>query len=182
MLRELVVMIAQEMGWGYSRILGEVRKLKVGRISRQSVKNILVEHGFDPGPKRGKGTWSEFLRIHSETLWQCDFLSKRVWTLAGPSQIFALAFIHLASRRIFVTPATFKLDAAWMETQARSFVEHAAAEELACSIVTPDHDGKFNDSFDRVFKDRSIQVKPVGPQAPQFERCTIRPPYGDSGE
>ena len=49
--RELVLQIASETGWGYSRILGELRKLGLGRISRQSVKNTLLEHGIDPGPK-----------------------------------------------------------------------------------------------------------------------------------
>ena len=99
-IRKLVIQIAKHTGWGYSRILGELKKLRVGRISRQTVKNILVENGFDPGPKRGRGSWKEFLRIHTETLWQCDFLSKRIWTLHGPRQVFALAFIHLATRRV----------------------------------------------------------------------------------
>ena len=173
-VRELVVSIAQETGWGYSRILGELKKLKVGRISRQSVKNILIEHGLDPGPKRGTGTWSEFLRIHSETLRQCDFFSKRVWTLAGPRQIFALAFIHLATRRVFVTPATLKPDAAWMKMRAQAFLAHAQEQQLACTIVMRDRDGKFSESFDQVFKDRSIQVKPVGPQAPNMNAFVER--------
>ena len=105
-IRELVVRIASETGWGYSRILGELKKLRVGRISRQTVKNILIENGFDPGPKRGHGTWDEFLKVHFETLWQCDFFSKRIWTQFGPRQMFVLAFIHLGTRRVFVTPAT----------------------------------------------------------------------------
>ena len=106
LIRELVVQIANETGWGYSRILGELRKLNLGRISRQSVKNILVEHGFDPGPKRGRGSWSEFLTIHAETLWPVDFFSKMVWTVTGRRQVFAMAFIHIGTRRVFVTPAT----------------------------------------------------------------------------
>ncbi|MCC7086494.1 MAG: transposase [Pirellulales bacterium] len=168
-VRELVVMIAKETGWGYTRILGELRKLRVGPVCRQSVKNILIEHGLDPGPRRGKGAWSDFLRIHSETLWQCDFFSKRIWTLKGPRQTFALAFIHLATRRVFVTPGTFQPDAGWMEQHARAFLDHAAAERLPCEIVTRDYDGMFSKAFDQVFKERSIQVKPVGPHAPNLD-------------
>ncbi|HEX5470423.1 MAG TPA: integrase core domain-containing protein [Lacipirellulaceae bacterium] len=168
-IRELVVMIAKETGWGYTRILGELRNLRVGPICRQSIKNILIEHGFDPGPKRGKGTWSDFLRIHAETLWQCDFFSKRIWTLKGPRQIFALAFIHLATRRVFVTPGTFKPDAVWMEEQALAFLDHAAEEKLPCSIVTCDYDDKFSKPFVQVFKDRSIRIKRVGPRAPNLQ-------------
>ena len=54
-VRQLIVRIATETGWGYTRVLGELRKLGY-RLSRQTVKNILIEHGIDPGPKRGKGT------------------------------------------------------------------------------------------------------------------------------
>lgn len=173
-VRELVVLIAKETGWGYTRILGELKKLRVGPVSRQSVKNILIEHGLDPGPRRGKGTWSDFLRIHADTLWQCDFFSKRVWTLQGPRQIFSMAFIHLATRRVFVTPGTFKPDEAWMATQAGNFLNHAAAGHLPCAIVMRDRDGKFSKAFDQVFKDRSIQVKPVGPQAPNLNAFVER--------
>jgi putative transposase len=53
-VRQLVIQIATETNWGYTRVLGELRKLGI-RISRQTVKNILVEYGFDPGSMRGKG-------------------------------------------------------------------------------------------------------------------------------
>ncbi len=173
-VRELVVMIAKETGWGYTRILGELKKLRVGPVCRQSVKNILIEHGLDPGPRRGKGTWSDFLRIHADTLWQCDFFSKRVWTLQGPRQIFSMVFIHLATRRVFVTPGSFQPDEAWMATQARAFLGHAAVESLPCSILIRDRDCKFTAGFDQVFKERSIQVKPVGPQAPNMNAFVER--------
>jgi putative transposase len=57
-IREVILQIAKDTGWGYSRILRELRKLGLGKLSRQSVKNILVENGLDSGPKRGKGSWS----------------------------------------------------------------------------------------------------------------------------
>jgi len=62
-IREQVVQIAKETGWGHSRIVGELKELGVGRISRQTIKNILVEHGLDPGPTRGRGNWSEVQSI-----------------------------------------------------------------------------------------------------------------------
>ena len=167
-IRELVVRIARETGWGYSRILGELRKLRVGRISRQTVKNILKENDLEPGPRRGRGTWSEFLKIHSETLWQCDFFSKRIWTRFGPRQMFALAFIHLETRRVFVTPATDSTNSRWMVQQARAFLDYAGEQGLACEILMRDHDGAFSKIFDQVFKDQGIQVKPVGPKAPNL--------------
>ena len=70
--------------------MGELKKLGIKPPSRNTVKNILKQNGRDPGPKRGRGSWDDFLKIHSETLWQCDFCSKLIWTPTGLRQYFAL--------------------------------------------------------------------------------------------
>ncbi len=101
-IRQLVVRMAREDGWGYTRILGELRKLRITSICRNTVKNILKEHGFDLGPKRGEGTWDEFLKMHLKTLWACDFLTKEVWTLHGKVTYYILFFIEVATRRIHI--------------------------------------------------------------------------------
>ncbi len=156
-IREVILQIARDTGWGYSRILGELRKLGLGKVCRQSVKNILIENGLDPGPKRGKGSWSQFLKIHAETLWQVDFFSKNVWTLQGPRQVFAMAFIHVATRRVFATPATFQPDSTWMTAQAHAFLVHAEQQNLRCETIIRDHDGKYTSDFDRIFQKRGIK-------------------------
>lgn len=55
-LRELVLKIARETGFGYTRILGELRKLGVTNVCRQTLVNILKENGFDAAPVRGEST------------------------------------------------------------------------------------------------------------------------------
>jgi len=67
-VRQLIVKIATENNWGYTRVLSELRKLGI-RLSRQTVKNILIEHGIDPNPPTGKGTWDKFIKIHASTMW-----------------------------------------------------------------------------------------------------------------
>jgi putative transposase len=67
-IRELIVRLAKENSWGDTRILGERKKLGVRAVSRSTVVNILKEAGLDPGPKRGKGTWDEFVKRHASTL------------------------------------------------------------------------------------------------------------------
>jgi putative transposase len=67
--RALILKFAAETGWGYTRILGELRKLGMTKVSRQTVVNILKEAGHQPGPRRGPGSWDEFLKMHAETLW-----------------------------------------------------------------------------------------------------------------
>ena len=82
--------------------------------------------------------------------------------------MFALAFIHLGTRRVFVTPATDSTNSRWMEQQACVFPDYAGEQGLPCEIVMRDHDGAYSKPFERVFKDRGIQVKPVGPRAPNL--------------
>jgi len=113
-LRALVIRLAEENAWGYTRIFGELRKLRVKGISRSTVANILRQEGFDPGPKRGRGTWHDFLRRHKDTLWACDFFAKNICTLSGLVPCFVLFFIHRGSRRVHVAGLTTNPDAAWM--------------------------------------------------------------------
>lgn len=40
-IRELVIQIAKTTDFGYTRIIGELRKLGIKKISRQTVRNIL---------------------------------------------------------------------------------------------------------------------------------------------
>src|SRR5262245_60679171 len=147
-LRDLVVKIAGETGWGYSRVLGEIKKLTRRKCSRQFVVNVMREHGFDPGPKRGENTWDEFLKMHAQTLWQADFFSKRVLTLCGVREFFILAFIHIGTRRVLVTPATAKPTEEWCRTQAVRFVHNVTWAGLKAEFVFHDRDSKFGKVFD----------------------------------
>jgi putative transposase len=106
------VKLARENGWGYTRILGELRKLGIRTICRSTVVNILKDEGLDPGPKRGAGTWDEFVKRHAATLWACDFLSVRSVTMGGIVELYLLFFLHVGSRRVIVSAPTANPDAA----------------------------------------------------------------------
>src|SRR5262245_28712344 len=51
-IEQLVLRLARENSWGYSRILGELKKLGFGSVARSTVVNILKRNGLDPGPER----------------------------------------------------------------------------------------------------------------------------------
>ena len=108
-IRQLIVQMAKDTGWGYKRILGELEKLRIRNISRSTVARILKEHGFDPGPKRGHGTWHEFVQRHSKTLWATDFFTKKVWTPRGLVEYYVLFFIHIDTRRVHVAEGHIRL-------------------------------------------------------------------------
>lgn len=167
-IRELVLKLARENSWGYTRILGELRKLGIKGISRQTVKVILKENGIDPGPNRGKGSWDEFLKIHADTLWQCDFLSKPMWTAKGLVDVYLLVFLHLGSRRVWISPSTVQPDSAWVSLQARNFLMVAEDMGLAPEYVMRGNDAKFSAQFDEVLKSSGATVKRNTPLSPNL--------------
>ena len=164
-LCQLILTMAKENDWGYTRIMGELKKLGIKPPSRNTVKNILKANGHDPDPKTGKGSWDEFLKMHAETLYQCDFFSKKIWTPTGLRQYFVLAFLHVGSRTVFVTKASRKPDAAWMKEQAEAFVEHVESEGRKCEKLIRDYDNMFSTEFEEIIKTTGAEIKKVGPRA-----------------
>lgn len=158
-VREVVLKLARENSWGYTRILGELRKLGINRISRQTVKNIPKEHDLDPGPQRGNGTWDEFLKIHADTLWQCDFVSKPMWTVKGLVDLYFIVFLHLGTRRCWISPCTLSPDSAWVSQQARNFVMEAEDLNLAPRYVMRGNDTKFTAQFDAAIESSGAKIK-----------------------
>jgi putative transposase len=157
-IRRLVLKLAKENQWGYTRILGELKKLGIRSISRNTVKRILKDAGLDPGPKRGEGTWDEFLKQHAASLWQCDFFSKRILTLKGIREVFVVAFLNVKTRQVILSPATLHPDEAWVVNQAESFVRQARERGLPVQHVQRDRDTKFTRSFDRKLKSHRVKA------------------------
>jgi len=103
-IRELILKLARENnGWGYTRILGELKKLGIHNIGRTTVAEIMRQAGWDTGPKRGEGSWDEFLKRHAATLWAADFLTVKSLTLTGFVDLHLLFFVHIGSRRVIIS-------------------------------------------------------------------------------
>lgn len=167
-IRDLILKLATENLWGYTRILGALRTLGITHISHSTVRAILKEHHIAPAPDRPRGSWSEFIRIHAATLVQCDFLSKPVWTPKGLVTLYVLAFIHIGSRRLWLSPSTRKPDAAWVTQQAERFHQHSRSADLPMTILLRDNDVKYPPSFDQVFRQAGVEVPKMPPRAPNL--------------
>jgi putative transposase len=72
-LRRVILRLAAENpGWGYRRIAGELAGL--GRqVGASTVWTILQRAGIDPSPRRSGPTWTEFLRSQAHGILACDF-------------------------------------------------------------------------------------------------------------
>lgn len=154
-IRELVLRLARETGWGYTRLVGQMRLLGY-TISRSTVIKILKDAGMPTGPERNQSTWDEFVRSYAKSLWACDFLSQRVLTRKGFRDLYAIAFVNVHTRRAFVTPSTLHPDSPWVLAQIEGFERAAGLGREKCRVMTRDRDTKFGRPFDEALRARKI--------------------------
>ncbi len=167
-IRDLIIRMRTETNWGYTRIMGECKKLGI-KVSRQTVKNILVEAGLPVGPKpSSEDSWDAFLSRHAATLWQCDFVSKPMWTTKGLVDLYFLVFLHLGTRRCWISQCTEAPTSAWVAQQGRNFLMHAEDVELTPEIVMRDNDQKYREEFDQVFQSAGVEIKRNAYRAPNL--------------
>lgn len=171
-LRELVIQIAKTTGFGYTRIIGELRKLGVKNISRQTVRNILKEEGISPGPDRTSDSWTNFLERHKETLWACDFFSVKAVTARGLRDMYALVWLCLETREAIVSTSTEHPNSAWVVAQTELFLEETATREIKPEIVIHDMDTKFTQDFKDTLTSRGVRTNKLPKTSPNLNgRC-----------
>lgn len=159
--RALITRLAKEnVGWGYNRIVGELRKLRI-RIGRSSIQRILKQEGLTPSPIRrgraGETPWRKFIRLHVDTLVACDFFTKNVVTPFGTRLAFCLAFIHIGTRRVYLSPATYEPNERWVVQQVRNVSMWLDEQGLDARFLLHDRDGKFSGGLRRLLRSDGIQ-------------------------
>ncbi len=179
-VRELVLRLAREnVGWGYRRIVGELRKLRL-QIGRSSVRRILKDEGLTPSPTRrgraGETPWRKFIRLHVNTLVACDFFTKSVITPMGARMAFSLAFIHVGSRKVFLSSPTYHPHEQWVQQQGRNMMMWLEEQGLSVRFLIHDRDTKFTTGFRRLFQGpgmRCLRTPLLAPDANAFAEAWI---------
>jgi len=110
--------------WGFQKITDQIEYLGY-KISKTSVKNILIENGFDPEPDLTvRSTWHEFLKSHWDVMTACDFFT--IELLAGRKLIRCTVFfvIEFSSRKVFFAPIKLQPDGPYMLQVARLLTDY----------------------------------------------------------
>lgn len=177
---EVVKRLAREnAGWGYRRIIGELRKLRL-LIGKTSVRRILKEAGLTPSPvRRGRAedtVWRKFIGLHMNTLVACDFFTKKILTPLGTPTAWCLFFIHLETRRVFTCPATYEPNERWMKQQARNAMMWMDEQGIKAEFLLHDRDTKFCRGFRSIFRDsgiRSVRTPKLAPDANAYAEAWV---------
>jgi putative transposase len=91
-----------------------------------------------------------------------------MWTPLGRVDLYLLVFLHLGTRRCWISPCTKHPDAAWVTQQARNFLMDADDWGLSPQIVMRDNDGKFQGGFDAVIESSGAKIHRTVPMAPNL--------------
>lgn len=165
---KLIIRLAKETGWGYTRIKGELIKLGHADVGRTTIAKVVKDAGLDPGPDRGPTEWDSFIKRHASTLWAADFLSVKTWTMRGRKDHFILAFIHVGSQQVWLSPCTMHPTRAWVAEQARNFLMYCQFNGLEATHLLRDRDGKFPKIFDHTLRSGGVRVKKLPVRSPNL--------------
>jgi len=159
--------IFQSFGFGYI-----FYPFGITKISRQTVRNILKEHGIEPSPDRTSDSWADFLARHGETLWACDFFSVKSVTSKGIRDLYVLVFLCLKTREVIVTESTVSPDSAWVCQQTEWFIDQTKDRDKKPEMIIHDGDVKFTKEFTTTVKDAGMKTNPLPKGSPNLNgRC-----------
>jgi len=146
--------------WGYQKIRDQVVYLG-HKISKSSVKNILIGNGYDPEPDLTvRSTWHEFIKSHWDVLAACDFFT--IELLVGRKLVRCTVFfvIELSTRKVFYAPIKLQPDGAYMKQVAKILTDSEDGFLRGKRYLIHDRDPLYRtDGFHGVLK--SIGVKPL---------------------
>jgi len=145
-----------------------------------TVREILKRDGIHPAPKKARKEppvpWSTFVHAHMESLVACDFFTKKVYTLRGVFTAHVLVLIHLGTRKVYCSAATYNPDEEWVMQQARNAAMWLEDISVKPRFLILDRDTKFTARFDAFWKGntvRPIRIPPKSPRGNAFVECWI---------
>jgi putative transposase len=154
-IQAVIVRLARENPrWGYQRIQGELARLGC-RVSASSIRRVLDAHGIPPTPRRATTTWRAFIRSQAAGIVACDFFSVDTVSLR---RLYALFFIEVDSRRVWLAGVTAHPTGEWVTQQARNMVAAMQDRGVVPRYLIRDRDTKFRRAFDDVWRSIGAQI------------------------
>jgi hypothetical protein len=155
--------------WGYQKITDQIIYLGY-KISKTSVKNILIENGYDPEPDLTvRSTWHEFIKSHWDVLAACDFFT--IELLVGRKLIRCTVFfvMELCTRKVFFAPLKLQPDGEYMKQIARILTDREDGFLKKKRYLIHDRDPLYNTAgFHDILKTSGIEPVKLPARSPDL--------------
>ena len=177
-VRKLVLeMAAENPGWGYGRIYGELRKLDYD-VHWQTVRRIMLDAGLLPDPdKPYKTTWKTFLASHWESIAACDFFSIEAWGLKGLTRYLVFFVIDISTRRVHIAGIHCDPCETQMLQWARNLTDAQDGFLKGKRILIHDRDPLFTKKFQQTLRMagvRCLKMPRWSPNLNSFSESWVR--------
>ena len=161
--------------WGYKKIADQLVYLGY-KISKSTVKNILIENGFDPEPDLTvRSTWHEFIKSHWEVLTACDFFT--IELLIGRKLVRCTLFfaIELSTRKVFFAPIKLQPDGEYMKQVARLLTDYENGFLNGKKYIIHDRDPLYKTKeFHQILISSGIKPVKLPPRSPDLNSYAER--------
>jgi putative transposase len=171
---QVLRMKAENVDWGYGHIHGELKGLGY-KVSWQTVRRIMIEHGLLDDPKHKKTMpWSTFIKAHFQSMAACDFFTVEAWTPKGLTRFLVFFAIDIASRRVQIAGIDEAPDEEWMLQQARNLTDPDHGILKGKQFLIHDRDPLFTKKFKQTLKGAGIRALKMPKQSPNLNAFSER--------
>jgi len=136
-------------------------------IGRTTVAEILAAAGIEPAPEREKKrTWKQFLKMHWDTLYACDFFSVEALGPFGTVRYMVFFVIEVKSRAVEIAGIAVDPGEEWMKQVARNLVDPVDGFLRGAKQLIHDRDPLFTEAFLGILEARGVESVKSPTQSP----------------
>jgi len=171
----LVVRMAKENpSWGYTRMRGALNNLS-HEVARNTIKNILLAHGLEPAPERGRHTnWHTFIKSHLGAIVGADFFTVEVLRGFGLIRYYVFFIIDIGTRRVHIAGITNQPSEAWMKQIARNLTDCADGFLKHTKYLILDRDPLYTRVFRGMLKESGVNIVRLPSRSPDLNSYAER--------